>query len=154
MQSHTYSVRLAWTGCAAGSTTNYRAYSRDHTIEFKNKAPLAGSADPAFRGDPAKCNPEELLVASLSACHMLNYLALCSRQGIEVVSYVDNATGLMEFKDGAICFTGVFLRPVCTVRGNLEQAKRLHEQAHAECFIANSVNFPVTHEAQIVEDAT
>ena len=146
MQQHRYATTLRWTGALQGPTTDYRSYSRDYVMEIENKAPLEGSADPMFRGTASRYNPEELLVAALSSCHLLSYLALCARNGVEVLSYEDQASGTMEMKDGAIRFTEVLLHPVCTVRGDLEKAKRLHEQAHAECFIANSVNFPVRHE--------
>lgn len=146
MQQHRYACRLEWTGAASGPVGDYRSCSREWRAEIEGKPPLGGSADPTFRGDPRLYNPEDLLLAALSSCHLLSYLALCARGGIAVVSYADDATGLMESKDGAIRFTDVLLQPRVTVRGDLEKAKRLHEQAHAECFIANSVNFPVRHE--------
>lgn len=146
MQQHHYACRLEWTGAAAGPAQDYRSYSREWSARIEGKPPLGGSADPTFRGDATLYNPEDLLLAALSSCHLLSYLALCARAGIAVVSYTDDATGLMESKDGAIRFTDVLLRPEVSVRGDLEKAKRLHEQAHAECFIANSVNFPVRHE--------
>lgn len=146
MKQHRFSCRLEWTGSAAGPVEDYRGYSREWRAEIDGKPPLRGSADPTFRGDGSLHNPEDLLVAALSSCHLLSYLALCARSGIVVVSYADDATGIMESSGGAIRFTDVLLRPRVSVRGDVEKAKRLHEQAHAECFIANSVNFPVRHE--------
>jgi organic hydroperoxide reductase OsmC/OhrA len=146
MKQHRFSCRLEWTGAAAGPVQDYPSYSREWRAEIDGKDPLRGSADPTFRGDGSLHNPEDLLVAALSSCHLLSYLALCARSGIVVLSYADDATGIMESKDGAIRFTDVLLRPRVSVRGDVEKAKRLHEQAHAECFIANSVNFPVRHE--------
>lgn len=154
MQAHHFAARLEWTGAAAGPTVDYAGYSREWTLTVAGKPALYGSADPAFRGDAALYNPEDLLVAALSSCHLLSYLALCARSGIAVVSYTDEAVGVMEAKDGAIRFTDVLLRPRVTVNGSLEKAQRLHAQAHAECFIANSVNFPVRHEAVVTAAAT
>lgn len=149
MQQHRFSCRLEWTGAASGPVRDYRSYSREWRADIDGKPPLRGSADPAFRGDAGLHNPEDLLVAALSSCHMLAYLALCARSGIEVLGYTDDATGIMESRDGAIRFTDVLLRPRVSVRGDSEKAKRLHGQAHAECFIASSVNFPVRHEPEI-----
>jgi organic hydroperoxide reductase OsmC/OhrA len=149
MKSHSYEVRLRWTGAAEGPALDYHTYSRAFTADILGKPPLGGSSDPAFRGDPAVHNPEDLLVISLSACHMLTYLALCARNGIAVVAYEDAATGTMAEVDGKVRFVEVVLHPRCTVSGDLAQATRLHEQAHAGCFIANSVNFPVRNEPHV-----
>lgn len=150
---HRYAVKTVWSGAAEGGTRDYRSYSREHRLEFEGKPPLRGSSDPAFRGDPSLYNPEELLVAALSACHMLWYLHLCAVGGIEVQAYEDRASGEMVEEPGASRFTSVTLRPLVTVRGGSDRALALalHEKAHAECYIANSVNFPVGHEAEIVE---
>src|SRR5229473_7317154 len=144
---HNYRVSTVWTGNKGRGTNNYRSYARDHEISADGKsAAVLCSSDPAFRGDPSRYNPEELLVASLSACHMLWYLHLCADAGIVVTEYHDDASGAMaETKDGGGHFTQVTLRPVVKVAGEVdpELARRLHEQAHHLCFIANSVNFPV-----------
>jgi organic hydroperoxide reductase OsmC/OhrA len=126
-------------------------FGREHVIRMAGKPDIAGSSDPAFRGDPARHNPEDLLVASLSACHMLWYLALCAKAGIVVTGYVDSANGTMvEEADGGGRFTGVTLRPVATLAADadLAVARNLHEDAHRLCFIARSVNFPVACEPQ------
>lgn len=144
-RQHHYAVRIEWTGNRGEGTSAYRAYERSHDISAPGKPVIAGSADPAFRGDAARWNPEDLLVASLSACHMLWYLHLCAGGGIVVTGYSDDAAGAMsESADGGR-FTEVVLRPTVTLAAgaDLERARRLHEQAHASCFIANSVNFPV-----------
>ncbi|GAC1653660.1 MAG: OsmC family protein [Vulcanimicrobiaceae bacterium] len=146
MEAHVYTAKSSW----RGETGDYRSYTRNHTVAIGAKPALDLSADPSFRGDPALYNPEELLLAALASCHLLSYLALCARNGVNVVTYEDRATGTMAMKDGAIRFTEVLLRPECRVRGNLERARQLHERAHAECFIANSVNFPVRHEAVVI----
>ncbi len=120
-------------------------------LTFPGKPPLSGSADPAFRGDGTRYNPEELIVASLSACHMLWYLHLAAVAGVTVVDYVDAAEGVLETADdGSGRFTEVILHPVVTIaRGSVDTARRLHVDAHRFCFIANSVNFPVRHEPSI-----
>ncbi len=151
---HRYEIKLTWTGAAQEPTQNYKSYSRAYQIEAPGKPPLAASADPAFRGDPALYNPEDLLVAALSGCHMLTYLAHCALQGIAVVAYEDQASGTMVQEGSGGRFTEVTLRPQVTVAagGDLDKARALHEKAHADCFVANSVNFPVRIEAEIVAD--
>ncbi|MEO6991148.1 MAG: OsmC family protein [Candidatus Baltobacteraceae bacterium] len=149
-REHHYATRLEWTGARDGPTRSYAAYSRAHRITFEGKPPLEGSADPAFRGDPHFYIPEELLLASLSACHMLTYLAVCALAGIVVASYADDATGTMTETGGVGRFSRVVLRPRVTVAsGDLEHARALHDQAHRDCFIASSVNFPVEHEPDV-----
>jgi organic hydroperoxide reductase OsmC/OhrA len=143
---HSYSINVRWTGNTGTGTSGFRDYKRDHEIFVSGKPPIPASSDPAFRGDRARYNPEELLVASLSACHMLWYLHLCADAGIVVTEYRDDATGAMvETEDGGGRFTKVTLRPFVKVAAAVdpELARRLHERAHHLCFIANSVNFPV-----------
>jgi organic hydroperoxide reductase OsmC/OhrA len=146
--THQYRAVVRWTGNRGTGTSDYTAYARDHVITLAGKAPLLGSSDPKFRGDPTRYNPEELLVASLSACHMLWYLHLCAREGIVVEEYSDEADGEMKTgPDGAGRFILVTLRPsVSLSRGDPDRARALHEEAHRKCFIASSVNFPVRHE--------
>ena len=152
---HTYEVVVDWDGNRGTGTSDYRSYGREHTISARGKPPIPGSSDPAFRGDPARWNPEELLVASLSACHKLWYLHLCAEAGVSVLAYQDIATGTMlETKDGGGRFSKVVLRPRVTVRAedDVDLARQLHSAAHEKCFIANSVNFPVEHEPVIVRE--
>jgi organic hydroperoxide reductase OsmC/OhrA len=147
---HAYRVEVAWTGAASGPTKTYDGYSRTHEVRIEGKPAIAASADPAFRGDAAMHNPEQLLVAALASCHLLAYLALCAREGIAVVGYRDLATGTMSERAGAGHFTSVTLRPEVTIDGErLERARALHMTAHEQCFIANSVNFPVVCEPTI-----
>ncbi len=149
---HRYEVTVEWTGNQGTGTSDYRAYRRDHTIAAGAKPPISGSSDPAFRGDAARWNPEDLLVASLSACHKLWYLHLCAVNGVGVLAYQDRALGIMvEDPVTGGRFTRVVLRPHVTVRAgdDAELAIRLHHEAHAKCFVANSVNFPVEHEPTI-----
>lgn len=154
MKTHEYSLNLLWTGNSGLGTSNYRTYERSHTISIPGKPLIEGSSDPAFRGDTSKYNPEELLVASLSSCHMLWYLHLCANSGIVVTSYSDNASGMMtETANGSGKFTEVTLRPKVQITDilRIEEAKNLHKKANELCFIANSVNFPVRHEPEIRE---
>jgi organic hydroperoxide reductase OsmC/OhrA len=153
-KQHTYAVKVKWTGNEGKGTVSYRGYGRAHVIAAPGKADIAGSADPAFRGDPACWNPEELLVASLSACHKLWYLALCAQAGIVVEAYEDEAQGWMaEEADGAGQFTRVLLRPRVRLAAGAdkEKALALHHKAHAMCFIARSVNFAVDNEPVFVD---
>jgi organic hydroperoxide reductase OsmC/OhrA len=153
-KEHHYTVSVDWTGNKGTGTSAYAAYARAHEIRIAGKPAIPGSSDPSFRGDPACYNPEELLVASLSTCHMLWYLHLCSVGGIVVTAYVDRAEGTMiEEADGAGQFTGVVLKPEVTVKPGTDRAKaeELHHVAHKMCFIARSVNFSVTHEPTIRE---
>ncbi len=150
---HEYSTTVTWIGNRGTGTSGYRDYSRDHVIAAGAKPDILGSADPAFRGDAARWNPEDLLVASVSACHKLWYLHLCAVNGVVVTAYEDHAEGLMVTEeDGGGCFTEVVLRPRVTISaGDPERAASLHHDAHEKCFIANSVNFPVRCEPVIVE---
>jgi organic hydroperoxide reductase OsmC/OhrA len=152
LREHSYSVNVEWTGNTGKGTSDYRSYTRDYEITVPGKPPIYGSSDPKFRGNPVRYNPEELLVSALSTCHMLWYLHLCADAGIVVVSYEDRAEGIMEEpSDGAGRFVRVTLRPHVRIVGSVEQAEALHQRAHELCFIANSVNFPVGHEAAIEE---
>ena len=143
---HSYSTTVRWTGNLSIGTTGYKDYGRNHEISASGKPVIPGSSDPAFRGDAARYNPEELLVASLSTCHMLWYLHLCAVNKVVVLEYEDDAQGTMEESaDGGGRFLEVTLRPQITVtaESDLETAKRLCHDAHEKCFVANSVNFPV-----------
>jgi len=152
-KAHHYELQLVWTGSRGSGTTGYRDYDRSHEIRFEGKPLLKGSADSAFLGDPSLHNPEDLLVASLSACHMLWYLHLCADAGIVVTDYEDHASGTMEQRGAKAQFSSVVLRPKVTIKGgaDVDKAEKLHEQANELCFIARSVNFPVTHEPAIIE---
>ena len=149
---HTYDVSVTWTGNRGTGTSGYREYDRAHEVRASGPAAIAGSSDPAFRGDQSRWNPELELTAALSQCHMLWYLHLCAVAGVTVTSYADDARGMMaEDADGGGRFTEVVLRPRVTVASAdmIETATALHAEANAKCFIANSVNFPVRHEPVI-----
>lgn len=144
-KAHTYALDLSWT-CRDGETTrNYLSYSRSHTARIDGKPDLELSADTAFRGTAQRWNPEDMLVASLSSCHMLSFLAIASLRKIEVLSYEDSATGTMEQDGPGGRFTDVTLHPLVVVEGDVsrEVLDEIHDEAHHVCFIANSVNFPV-----------
>ncbi len=151
-RTHSYQTHVEWTGNLGQGTADYRAYSRDHVVSAPGRPELAGSSDPAFRGDATRYNPEDLLVASLSSCHMLWYLHLCSAAGIVVLAYRDEAAGTMvEDEGGGGRFTAAVLRPAVTLAPGTDvtRALALHEEAHRLCFIANSVNFPVSIEPRV-----
>ena len=145
-KTHTYRTTVRWTGNQGSGTSAYRAYSRNHEIVANGKPVIFASSDPAFHGDPGRHNPEDLLVASVSGCHMLWYLHLCAVNKVVVLEYEDNAAGTMEETDnGGGHFVEVTLQPIITItaQSNLDTARRLHHDAHEKCFIASSVNFPV-----------
>ena len=146
---HTYKSKITWTGNTGTGTADYKTYERSHVIAIENKVDILATSDPAFRGDQSKHNPEDLFVSSLSSCHMLWYLHLCATAGINVVSYEDNAVGVMEeANNGSGKFTEVILYPSVTIsdKSMIEKANALHREANKMCFIANSCNFEVRHE--------
>jgi organic hydroperoxide reductase OsmC/OhrA len=145
-KKHAYRVRVTWTGNQGTGTKSHRGYSRAYEIAAPGQPTIAGSSDPSFRGDVARWNPEELLLASASACHKLWYLGLCAQAGIVITSYEDNAEGFMiEEEGGAGQFTSIILKPKVTLApgANAEMAEALHHKAHEMCFIARSLNFPI-----------
>jgi organic hydroperoxide reductase OsmC/OhrA len=148
MASHRYTTKTIWTGNRGQGTSEYKAYDRSHIIRIKDKMDIAGSSDAAFRGDKTKHTPEDLFVSTLSTCHMLWYLHLCAVNGVVVIEYTDEATGVLkEESNGSGHFEEVILNPVVTVLESsmIAKADALHHDAHRMCFIANSVNFPVSH---------
>ncbi len=152
-KQHTYSISVTWTGNSGSGTSRYNSYARDYTVASAGKPDIAGSSDPAFRGDPKRYNPEDLMVVALSSCHMLSYLHLAAVGGVVVTGYVDDAKGIMtQDAKGSGAFTRVTLRPKVTIAAASDPAKarELHHAAHDVCFIANSVNFPVDCEPEII----
>ncbi len=149
---HHFRAHTVWTGASAGATAGYEAYSREYEVRMEGKPTLTGSAATPFRGDGSLPNPEDLLLAAVSACHLLSYLALCARAGIQVVAYEDEATALMTFRDGKMRIVEATLRPCVTLApgSDVAKAEALHARANAECFIASSVNFPVHHQVTTV----
>jgi organic hydroperoxide reductase OsmC/OhrA len=150
---HHFTATVTWTGNQGTGTSTYRAYSRNYDVVGDGTATIAGSAAPAFRGDKSRYNPEELLIASLSACHMLWVLHLCAEAKITVVEYVDMASGIMALNpDGSGQFSEAVLRPRITVieAGREADVVAINERSHRLCFIARSVNFPVKHEPVVI----
>lgn len=151
-QDHRFATSLTWTGNKGTGTSAYRAYGREHEITAAGKtSTIPASSSAVFRGNAERYNPEELLVAALSSCHMLSFLHLCADAGIVVTSYADDAEGVMKMNaDGSGQFTDVLLRPRAEYAGApaREQIEALHHRAHDLCFIARSVNFPVRCEPE------
>lgn len=149
--THRYATELTWTGNTGSGTATYRSYRRTCEVRVEGKPVLAGSSDPHFRGDADRWNPEELLVAALSQCHLLSFLHAAADRGVVVVDYSDAASGTLRTEGTGGRMTEVVLRPVVTVAEPEMAATcaELHERAHEDCFIASSVNFPVTHEPAV-----
>lgn len=152
-REHRYKTTIQWLGNRGTGTSGYRDYGRELLVAADGKHPIEGSADRTFHGDSDRWNPEELLLAALSQCHMLSYLHVAVLRGVVVTDYVDTAVGTMEQSpDGGGRFTSVTLRPLVTVASPemVEAASHAHREAREKCFIANSVNFAVHHEPRTV----
>ncbi len=157
MGPHSYELGLQWTGNTGTGTSHYREYARTYDVSAPGKPTLAGSADKTFRGDADRWNPEEMLVAALSACHLLSYLHQAAVAGVVVVDYFDEPRGSMATDaQGGGAFTEVTLHPTVVVADAdmIEVAEGLHEPAHQKCFIASSVNFPVRHAPTVIAAGT
>lgn len=148
---HHYEASVRWTGASQGTTSSYRDYSREYEASTEGKPTLRLTADSAFLGDAALHNPEDLLVISLSGCHLLTYLSQCARAGIHVLSYEDEARGVMTRDGESFRFSEVLLRPrvVIAEGGDVPLAEQLHHRAHELCFVARSMNFPVRHKPTV-----
>lgn len=146
---HIFKANLAWKASSDSESTPVKHYSKSHRIAIVGKEELLISAAKAFKGDPALFNPEDLFLSSLASCHMMSYLYCCAQHHISVLSYEDQAEGILEtFADGSGKFTAVHLFPhvVIADSSQVEQALALHQEANKLCFIANSCNFPVFHQ--------
>lgn len=155
MKKHNYSVKVTWTGNKGKGTKDYSAYNRNHKIEVIGKYDeILGSSDPSFLGDEKRYNPEELFLSSLASCHMLWYLHLCSQHHIVVIGYEDVAIGVLEeSKNGSGKFSKVILKPKVIIDNDtlsMSKAHRLHTKANEMCFIANSCDFSIDHEPNII----
>jgi organic hydroperoxide reductase OsmC/OhrA len=148
VSDHHYGLDLSWEGNRGTGTSGYRDYGRDVLLRAAGKADLAGSADPTFRGDATRWNPEELLLAALAQCHLLSYLHSAVNHGIVVVAYDDSPVGTLSQVGQGGRFTSVTLRPrvVIADASQVELAREIHHEAGTNCFIAASVSFPVHHE--------
>lgn len=149
---HHQKLGIEWTGNQGTGTSGYREYERSHRIFAEGKPDILGTSDPAFRGDPSRWNPEELILASISACHKLWYLHFCAVSGVVVSEYVDHCEGSMIIPEGEVGrMQEVILRPKVTItKGDRDTALELHHDAHEKCFIANSVNFPIKIVPEII----
>lgn len=151
MKEHLYKISIEWTGNKGKGTSNYQSYERSHSISVENKSTILASSDPSFLGDVTKYNPEELFLSSLSSCHMLWFLHLCTENNVIVSEYIDHPIGIMkETINGGGQFTEVTLYPIVTVQNQkaLEKLDKIHQKANTLCFIANSVNFKIKHIAK------
>ena len=150
---HRYAVTVEWTGNTGEGTATYRSYSREHVVTADGPPRLDGSADRAFRGDPARWNPEQLLLAAASQCHMLSYLHQAAMNGVVVLGYVDRPAAVMR-EDGAGGgrFTEIVLRPEVTISAGSDRdiAERIHHDANRTCFIAASLNLAVQHQVHTI----
>lgn len=147
--SHIYTSSIIWTGNRGAGTASYRGYDRTWDVAIAGKAVIHCSNDPALGGDPSKMNPEDMLLSALSACHMLWYLHYAADAGVVVTSYLDTPEGHAQVEpSGAGRFTQAILRPKITLAAgsDVQLAHDLHGKIHEVCFIARSVNFPVTYE--------
>lgn len=155
--AHQFETRLTWPARADQPRPPEQVFSRDNVMHTPGKHDVAGSAPAVYGGDPSRYNPEELLLMSLSECHMLTYLAVAAKKRMTIIAYEDRATGTLGIgphgNAGKMSMQEVVLRPKVTVaKGtDLAEAMAIHDKAHANCFMANSMNFPVRHEAEIVE---
>ena len=152
---HTFDCTVTWTGNRGTGTSGYRDFDRSHEISGPDRPPIAGSAAPAFRGDAGRWNPEQMLLASLSQCHLMTYLYLAVGEGIVVTAYADRAACVLLLENGRGRVTEAVLRPTITLAADemVPAATALHERASAECFVARSVNFPIRHEPTILVGA-
>lgn len=151
-ERHDFVSAIEWTGNRGGGTAGYRSYDRTWSVVTPGKPVVHCSNDPRLGGAPTLHNPEDLLISALSACHMLWYLHLASRERIVVIAYRDEPMGVGESTpDGAGRFVEAILRPVVSVRegADLERAEAIHHEIHHHCFIARSVNFPVRYETRL-----
>ena len=151
-REHHYAAHLVWDGNRGDGTSSYTSYGRQYRVAIAGKPDIVGTADTAFRGEADKHNPEDLFLAAISSCHMLSYLALCARQGINVLAYEDEAKGTMrEDGKGGGRFEEVTLHPVVTIADakDIDRATQLHERAHELCFIASSCSVPIHHQATV-----
>lgn len=153
--AHDYAARLVWDGNTGAGTATYAGYGRQYRILISGKPDLLGTADPLFKGDASKHNPEDLFLAAISGCHMLSYLALCAREGVKVLAYEDDVRGTLKFDGrGGGKFEEVVLHPAVTISGDSDRelAERLHERAHELCYIAASCSVPIRHEPAVVSE--
>jgi len=151
VNTHVYQALLTWTGNTGAGTTGYERYSRSYRISMEGKPDLNGSADPVFRGDAGVHNPEDHFLAAISGCHMLSYLALCARRGVNVIAYEDDAHSILRLSGGSGAFEQVTLHPVVSIEDRAHEAlaMQLHDEAAECCFIANSCSVRIEHQPAV-----
>jgi peroxiredoxin-like protein len=149
-QAHVFEGSLRWTGLASEAAGKLQL-GRTFRVEFDGKAPIEGSSPAVFAGDDGRHNPETLMVASIMSCHHLTYIAVCERSGVKLTGYSDRATGTLAIRDGKMRMVEIVLRPRVTVAeaAQVERALALHDKAHANCFMSNSVNFEIRIEPAV-----
>ncbi len=145
MTTLAYAATVRWTPAPGEATSAWAAYRRDFEVDVAGKPGLPGSADAHFRGDATRHNPEDLFLAAIASCHMLTWLALCARAGVTVLAYEDRAESSLRLGRDGGRFEEVVLRPVAILAPGADAALALalHEQAHAQCFIAASCAVPI-----------
>jgi peroxiredoxin-like protein len=150
-RQHVFEGTLQWGGGRGTDEQGRLKLDRSLVMQFLGKPPIDGSSPGVFNGNDARHNPETLMVASLMSCHLLTYLAVCERAGIELLAYDDGATGMLALKDGKMRMVEVVLRPQVRVAeaARVDEARELHAKAHANCFMSNSVNFEVRVEPAV-----
>jgi organic hydroperoxide reductase OsmC/OhrA len=149
--NHVFEGSLAWQGQPAGQPFTYETYARATRLAFEGGAAIEASSPGVFHGDDSKANPETLMMASLMQCHFLTFMAVAAKSRVEVTGYADRATGTLGKKDGKMRFVEVVLRPRVKLAApvDAEKFRSLHDKAHANCFMANSVNFEVRVEPEL-----
>ncbi len=153
-KKHDFPNRIVWTGNRGTGTSAYRDYDRTWDMALEGKDTLSCSNDPMLGGDPSKYNPEDMLIAAISSCHMLWYLHLCSVAGVTVTAYEDTPVGVGESEpDGTGRFLEAILYPKITItkESDVQKARDIHDEIHKHCFIARSVNFPIRYEVEITQ---
>jgi len=149
-KEHHYTAVCSWRGSTG---LGYEQYSRTHEMSAPPaKAHLKMSSDPAFRGDPALLNPEQLLVLAAASCQMLSFLAVAARKRLNVVEYEDRAEGFMPEDDKPIRITRITLHPRIVFEGPTDPDAANHavELAHQQCFIANSLKTDIRIDPEII----
>ncbi|MBK8764592.1 MAG: OsmC family protein [Burkholderiaceae bacterium] len=145
VQEAVFEGSLQWAGPSPGQAFSYDSFDRTTHLQFAGGAVAQASAPAAFNGDDSRLNPETLMLASLMQCHFLTFMAVASKSGATVLSYRDSGSGRLAMKDGRMRYVEVILRPAVELADPVHMARlaTFHDKAHANCFMANSVNFPV-----------
>jgi len=144
---HHFTAHIEWTGNTGTGTSSYTAYQRSHVLMADGKQPVSCSSAPVFRGDGTLYNPEDMLLYSVAACHMLWFLHCCADAGVVVTAYKDSPEGILQSDaNGTSRFTEIILHPQVTLAdpSRAGELDGLHKKAHLNCFIANSLTTKVS----------